>query len=280
MSEGYLILNCTRENLVQIELLAKSIRFFDNTRPICILINDESLTDDLSIIGSCIVIEDDDNVTLRYYKSLLASPFAKTIAFMPDQILTNFNVQIWENLRSMSSIVLIKNRYSYNERILDPALYYHSSIEEKSFGNSSILNTIYFNKDKGCDYVFGFGVMLSSSYDRDQILEHFSSVEHNLPVFPKYLWPEWTMTLLYETLTFKFSKFDFIHCIDLSRQENNYNNPNWSSMTWSEFLNYWVSDLGQIKIENFVQLGLVKYINTSWLSEESILHLRKNLSDA
>ena len=72
----------------------------------------------------------------------------------------------------------------------------------------------------------------------------------------------------------KITTFDFIHCIDLSKQENNYVNNNWTRR-WSEFLTYWVNEDGLVKIENFVQRGLVKYESSAWLTQEVQQHLKK-----
>jgi len=205
MNEGYLILNCTIDNVTQIELLARSIEYHDPDRSITVIINDRTVTDKLTHLNT-IYVEDTDNVTLKYFQSLMASPYTKTIAILPDQILTNFNKNVWENLRSMNSIVLPKYRYSYNVSHIPPTNYYHSSLEEKTLGTSSIINAIFFNKEKKSDYVFGLGIILSSSYDRDVFIEYISNIKNsNMPALPKYLWPEWAMTFLSEILPFKFT---------------------------------------------------------------------------
>ena len=46
-------------------------------------------------------------------------------------------------------------------------------------------------------------------------------------------------------------------------------------MTWPEFLSYWVNEQGDIKIENYVQLGLVKYNTSAWLTDSTLINLRK-----
>ena len=61
--------------------------------------------------------------------------------------------------------------------------------------------------------------------------------------------------------------------IKRSKQENNFINNNWTRR-WSEFLTYWVNDSGVVKIENFVQLGLVKYESCGWLNDESLTNLK------
>ena len=277
MSEGYLITNCSMKNLTQVELLVKSIRFFDPHRPISIVTDEKNLKKYLLYIDHEIFIENESKIeTAFYFHSLLNSPYDKTIAFYPDQILTNFNPDVWENLRGMNSIVLPKNRYSFNKEIINSELYHHSSIEEKGFNDSSILNAIFFNKSKGCDYVFGLAVMIASQYDQNEFIEFVSTMEVNsMPPMPEYLWPEWLMTFMARTLNFKITKFDFVECVDLSVRENSYVNDNWSKKAWPEFLSYWVNDHGSIKIENYVQLGLIRYNTSSWLTEITLDNLRK-----
>lgn len=274
--EGYLIVNCNMKNLTRVELLIKSIRLFDKQRPISIIAHEDNLKKYLLYVDQEIYLKHNEILSANYYYSLLASPYTKTIAFNPDQILTNFNVEVWENLRGMNSIVIPKTRSSFNGELLDYSLYAHSSVEEKSFGEGSIVDAIFFNRDKGCDYVFGMAVLLSHSYNQNEFIDFFADKENNaMPPFPKYLWPEWLMSLMYKILGFKITKFDFVNLIDLSLRENSYVNDQWSKKPWSEFLSYWVNDQGDIKIENYVQLGLVKYNTSSWLTTETLTNLRK-----
>lgn len=277
MNEGYLILNCSAENLIQAELLIKSIKFFDSTRPISIVTHENGLAQKLPYVDKEVLLTTDPEIiTANFFHSLLNSPYEKTIALAPDQILTNFNPEVWENLRGMNSIVLPKHRHNFTGEILPQSAYHHSSIEEKSFGDSSILNAVFFNKSKGCDYVFGLAVVVASQYDQNELIDFFAEEPDNaMPPFPEYLWPEWLMTMLSKILSIKVSKFDFMECIDLSIRENSYSNENWARRPWPEFLSYWVNEQGSIKIENYVQLGLVKYTTNAWLTETTLANLRK-----
>lgn len=277
MSEGYLITNCSHENLVQVELLVKSLRFFDANRPVSIVTQQEGIAQTLSYIDKEIVINNNPELsTANYYHGLLNSPYEKTIAFAPDQILTNFNADVWENLRGMNSIVLPKNRYNFNGDKIAASMYHHGSTEERSFGDSTILNAVFFNKAKGCDYVFGLAVVIASQYDQNEFIDFFANIPDNsMPSFPEYLWPEWLMTMLTKTLNLKITKFDFVDCVDLAPRENSYVNDNWSKRLWPEFLSYWVNTHGSIKIENYVQSGLIKYATSAWLTEETLANLRK-----
>jgi hypothetical protein len=276
MTEGYLIVNCSMKNLTQVELMVKSIRLFDKERPISIIAHEDNLKKYLLYIDQEIYIEPSSILSATYFHSLLASPYTKTIAFNPDQILTNFNIDVWENLRGMNSIVMPKTRSSFNGELLDYSLYTEGSTEQKSFGEGSIIDAIFFNKDKGCDYVFGMAVLIASNYDQNQCIDFFADKENNaMPPFPQYLWPEWLMSLMYKILGLKLTKFDFVNLIDLSIRENSYVNDQWSKKPWPEFLSYWVNDQGDIKIENYVQLGLVKYNTSAWLTTETLTNLRK-----
>jgi hypothetical protein len=276
MTEGYLIVNCNMKNLTQVELMIKSIRLFDKERPISIIAHEENLKKYLLYIDQEIYLEPSTILSATYFHSLLASPYTKTIAFNPDQILTNFNIDVWENLRGMNSIVIPKTRSSFNGDLLDYSLYTEGATEKKSFGEGSIIDAIFFNKDKGCDYVFGMAVLIASKYNQNEIIDFFADIENNaMPPFPQYLWPEWLMSLMYKILGFKITKFDFVNLIDLSIRENSYVNDSWSKKPWSEFLSYWVNDHGDIKIENYVQLGLVKYNTSAWLTNDTLTNLRK-----
>jgi hypothetical protein len=276
MSEGYLIVNCRKENLTQVELLVKSIRYFDSGRPISIVVNEQELKKYLLYIDKEILLQNNTIKTASYFHSLLKSPYEKTIAFDPDQILTNFNPDVWESLRGMNSIVLPKDRFNFNGEKISAELYHRGAVEEKSFGESSILNAVFFNRSKGCDYVFGLAVLIASQYNQNEFIDFFADKELNsMPSFPEYLWPEWLMSMIAKTLNFKITKFNFVDCIDLSPRENSYVNDHWSKRPWPEFLSYWINDLGSIKIENYVQLGLIKYNTNAWLTDQSLTNLRK-----
>jgi hypothetical protein len=270
MTEGYLIINSNKDNVVEVNLLIQSIRNIDPTRSIGVVVNSEDLK---FIDADNVVCVNDSNPTVEFFKSLLASPYTKTIALLPNQLLTSFNTNIWENLRSINSIVLPENRYAYNNKIIDPSLYGLSQTEIKSFNLTSIPNAIYFNKEHDCDYVFGLAIVLSSNYVQNDYIEFFVDKEHSMPPFPDFIWPSWMLSFLQSITDEKISTFDFMHCIDLSIQENNFINNNWTRR-WSEFLTYWVNDQGVLKIENFVQHGLIKYDSSAWLTEETLENLK------
>ena len=264
MDEGYLIINSHSENVLEVNLLIQSIKKIDSKRPVCVATTDNDLK---FIEADKIIYIEEPNPTVAFFKSMLDSPYIKTIALLPDQILTSFNTAIWENLRGMESIVLPKNRFSFNDMIIDPVLYPLSQTDVKSFGLTSIPNAIYFNKEKECDYIFGLAVILSSNYEQHKYIDFFADKEHSMPPFPNFIWPSWMLSFLQTITDDKITTFDFIHCIDLSKQENNYVNNNWTRR-WSEFLTYWVNEDGVIKIENFVQRGLIKYESSAWLTQE------------
>jgi hypothetical protein len=272
MSEGYLILNGNESNLLQVNLLIDSIKRFDKTRNVSVVTNNDSL----KFHGAeNVILLSEQNPTLCYFKSLLASPYTKTIGLLPDQILTMFNASVWENLRGLSPLVLLENRFSFCNMIIDPAMYVESSTELKSFNIESIPSAIFLNKEKGADDVLGLATILSSNYNQDDYINFFSDKDNMMPSFPRFIWPAWILSLLQVITEDKISKFDFMHCIDLSKQENNFNNQNWTR-NWSEFLTYWVNDQGVLKIENFVQHGLVKYSSAAWLTENTLTNLRMN----
>jgi hypothetical protein len=270
MSEGYLIINSTIDNKTEVDILISSIKRIDTTRPISVVTNDSTIS---FIEADQVIVQDELNYTLKYFKSLLASPYNKTISFLPDQILTMFDTGVWENLRSLNSVVIPKNRYSFNNDIVNPAMYASASEELKSFELESIPNAIYFNKDNGCADIFGLASILSADYNQDKFIDFFVDKEHSMPPFPTYVWPSWILSFLRSIIDQKISTFDFIHCIDLSIQENNYVNNNWTRR-WSEFLTYWVNEQGVIKIENFVQQGLIKYDSKAWLTENILKNLK------
>lgn len=271
MSEGYLIINGTKENSTEINLLITSIKKIDSVRPVSVVVDDSAAG---FIDADQVIRLADSNPTLCYFKSMIASPYTKTIALLPDQILTYFDTAVWENLRSLDSVVLPRNRYLFNNEIIDPFMYNSSSMEIKSFGLASVPNAIFFNKEQGCDYIFGLATVLCANYDRDSYIDHFADKEHEMPSFPEYIWPSWILSLLQSITEQKISTYDFMHCIDLSRQENNYFNNNWSKR-WSEFLTYWVNEECTLKIENFVQQGLVKYESPGWLTDEILENFKK-----
>lgn len=275
MSEGYLIVNCSKNNLTQVEILVKSIRYFDKSRPISIIGYETDLKKYLLYIDKELQIEP-SNETADYFRFLLGTPYEKTIAFAPDQILTDFDPKVWKNLTTMNDVVIPKNRYSFNGEEIESSLYLHSNIEQKSFNESSILNAIFFSRSKVSKLIFEMAALIASNYDQNKFIDFFSKREKSsMPPLPEQLWPEWLMTMLYKVMNLKITKFDFVNCVDLSKRENSFVNENWSRKNWPEFLSHWVNDAGIIKIENFVQTGLIKYSTDAWLTDSTLVNLRK-----
>lgn len=277
MSEGYLIVNCSMKNLTQVELLIKSIRLHDPSRPISIIAHEKNLSSYILYVDNEIYIDKKrKGESTLYFDSLLASPYEKTIAFEPDQLLTEFNPAVWENLRGMNCIVIPKTRFNFDNTELKHDKFTKTLVENKSFNTDSCLNAIYFNRTKGCDYVFGLAALIAGHYTQHEFVDFAGSLPNNaLPNFPENIWPAWIMSLLSKVVEFKIAKFDFIKCIDFSPRDNDIASANWTTKKWTEFLTYWVNDTGSIKVENFVQQGLIKYSTSAWLNEQTLTNLRK-----
>jgi hypothetical protein len=276
MSEGYLIVGCSMKNLTQVELLAKSIRLADPARPISIISYDAGLKDYILHIDQDIIFESRRmNSTAAYFHSLLKSPYEKTIAFLPDQLLIDFNTDVWENLRGMNSIVIPKTVKSFNGEIIPADQTARGQIEQQSFGEQSVLNAIFFNRNKACDYIFGMCSLLAHNYNQNTFIDFFAKQPNNMPSFPEKIWPSWLLSMMTQMLPAKITKFNFLECVDLSPREQCYTNNNWATKAWPEFLSCWVNDTGSIKIENFVQTGLVKYNTSSWLTDANLTNLRR-----
>jgi hypothetical protein len=272
MSEGYLIPLLNDDTVTQVELLACSIKAIDKTRRVVAVANKEFKG--LRGVDSIIVPEGicDDN-TFNYFYSLLKSPFDKTIAFLPDQILTKFNVDVWESLRGLAGVVVPKNKHNFAGETSPGNAYWTGSMELKSFGIATNLNAVYFNKDKDACDILGFALKICGSYNQKEatawaLEKQRESQELYLPYFPEFLWIEWVMSFIRKTSQDKIMEFDFVNSIDLSIQEMNHWSPHWSKEPWSRFLNYWVTDEAEIKIENFIQLGLIRYQHTGWLTDK------------
>jgi len=276
MSEGYLIVGCSMKNLTQVELLAKSIRLADPARPISIISHEAGLKDYILHIDQEILFESKRmNSTAVYFHSLLKSPYEKTIAFLPDQLLIDFNTDVWENLRGMNSIVIPKTVKSFNGEIISADQTARGQIEQQSFSEQSVLNAIFFNRNKACDYIFGMCSLLAHNYNQNTFIDFFAGQNHSMPSFPEKIWPSWLLSMMAQMLPAKITKFNFLECVDLSPREQCYTNNNWATKAWPEFLSCWVNDTGSIKIENFVQTGLVKYNTSSWLTDANLTNLRR-----
>ena len=95
----------------------------------------------------------------------------------------------------------------------------------------------------------------------------------SLPIFPEYMWPQWIISLIRNMLDDRIKIYDFVDCIELKMQDNNTHNNKWSKAPWNTFLKYWVTDAGEIKIENFIQNGLVHYTDVNWMSDADLTNL-------
>ena len=102
---------------------------------------------------------------------MLNSPFDKTIAFYPDQVLTAFNTGVWESLRGMGSMVVLSSRSAFNGDPVPESQYWKGDIEIKSFGFATNLNAIYFDKDKDARDIIGLAITICGNYNHDAALE-------------------------------------------------------------------------------------------------------------
>jgi hypothetical protein len=281
MTEGYLITGVNADNLKYVELLINDINHLDPGRKISLAGSGIDIVEN-SLIHNKIIFEQEyveKNPNLIYFSSVMQSPYDRTIVFLPDQLLTEFNTEIWENLRGLGPIVFPKTRKSFAYEDISDTAYTTTDIEEKTFGFSIVMNCAYYDKSLGSNSLLGFAVNLAASYQFEDYVEWFNENKKTqdilLPSFPKWITPSWVLCLLKSISPEKIKFYDFITCIDLSLQENNYQNKRWSEASWTQFLSYWVTDSGDIKIENFIQRGLIKYETTAWLTEENLKILNK-----
>ena len=277
MTEGYLILGLTVDNIKQCELLAQSIKRLDSTRPVVAVTYSD--TEFRLIDIDDVVYTDTYTVTpngLEYFNSVMSSPFDRTIALLPTQLLTQFNPGVWENLRSLGPIVFPKDMLSYSYEQIDPAIYSTSAAELKAFGYASNINAGYFDKTLGSDDIMGLA-MIFASYNNIEYLSWLQEYKQNnnttLPIFPEYIWPQWIISLVRTISDDRIKIYNFVDCIELKIQDNNTHNNKWSKSTWNTFLKYWVTDSGEIKIENFIQNGLVHYTDVNWMSNDDLTNL-------
>ena len=277
MTEGYLILGLTNDNIKRCELLAQSIKRLDPTRPVAAITysNIEFRPIDIDEI----VHTDTYTVTpmgLEYFNSVISSPFDRTIALLPNQLLTQFNPAVWENLRSLGPVVFPKHMLAYSYEQIDPTMYSNAQAELKSFGYASNINAGYFDKTLGSNDILGMA-MVFASYNNTEYLNWLRKFKEtndtSLPIFPEYMWPQWIISLIRNILDDRIKIYDFVDCIELKMQDNNTHNNKWSKAPWNTFLKYWVTDAGEIKIENFIQNGLVHYTDVNWMSDADLTNL-------
>jgi hypothetical protein len=281
MTEGYLITGVNADNLKYLELMINDINHLDPSRKISIAGSNIGHIEN-SLIDSKIEFDleyIEKNPNIIYFSSVMQSPYDRTIVFLPDQLLTEFNTEVWENLRGLGPVVFPKTRKSFSYEDIPNAAYSGASVEEKTFGFSVILNCAYYDKTLGSDSILGFAVNLAASYSFEDYVTWFGENKQQqdilLPSFPKWITPSWVMCLLKAISPEKIKFYDFITCIDLGIQDNNYWSKRWSELSWNKFLSYWVTDNGDIKIENFIQKGLIKYETTGWFNEKNFKILNK-----
>ena len=113
MTEGYLILG-PDDNVDRVELLAKSIKNIDSTRPITFItyeyIKSINGVDDIIRIDPITL----PNKNLQYFYRVMNSPYDKTIAFTENQLLLSFDINVWETLSGLGPIVFPDCRLSYS----------------------------------------------------------------------------------------------------------------------------------------------------------------------
>jgi hypothetical protein len=270
MKEVYVI-HCENENeILSTELLLKTIKHFDSSRQIIVT---TPLSADRFSVG--IVVNeytDTNNPTLNYFKAIVDVDCDRAIYFKSDQLLTHFSSECWEALRNLSSIVTLKTRFSFSGETINPALYYQDNININNLSTTKNVNAVFFDFTKTARQLLGFCIDFSSDYNykniRTYITEQINNgTQINLPTFPEYIWPSWVLSYVSLVFEEEFIEFDFLENIDVSKQEYNTGDHIWSSRSWNKFLSYWISDHGQIKIENFIQSGLLKYQTTAWLDD-------------
>lgn len=270
MKEIYII-NCeTEEQIICAELLSKSIKKFDSNRDIVVTtpLSADAFTSSVKIHN----YELTSNPTLNFFKAIVDVECDRAIYFKPDQLLTHFSDECWETLRNLSSIVTLKTRLSFSGNPIDPDVYYQDNINVSTLKITKNTNAMFLDFSKQARQLLGFCIDFCSNYNYEDVQEFAATIKENgdqnsLPSFPEFIWPSWILS--YASLLFddEFIEFDFLDNIDLSLQEYNISDHVWSGKPWHQFLSYWVSDLGQLKIENFIQSGLVKYQNTVWLND-------------
>ena len=270
MKEVYII-HCENENeILPAELLSKTIKHFDASRQVIVTtsVPATSFSDGVDVN----IYLDTGNPTLNYFKAIVDIECDRAIYFKPDQLLTHFSNECWETLRNLSSIVTLKTRFSFAGETIEPTVYYQDSININNLSTTKNVNAVFFDFTKNARQLLGFCIDFSSDYNYKNIKTYISDqinngVQISLPTFPEYIWPSWVLSYVSLIFEEEFIEFDFLENIDVSKQDYNTGDHVWSSRSWNKFLSYWISDQGQIKIENFIQSGLLKYQTTAWLDD-------------
>lgn len=270
MKEVYVI-HCENENeILSAELLSKTITHFDSSRQV--VITTPVSASQFSAGVNVNEYTDTGNPTLNYFKAIVDVDCDRAIYFKSDQLLTHFSSECWETLRNLSSIVTLKTRFSFSGETIEPSVYYQDSININNLSTTKNVNAVFFDFTKTARQLLGFCIDFSSDYNYKNIKTYITDqinngVQISLPTFPEFIWPSWVLSYVSLVFEDEFIEFDFLENIDVSKQEYNTGDHTWSSRSWNKFLSYWISDHGQIKIENFIQSGLLRYQTTAWLDD-------------
>lgn len=273
MKEVYII-NCeTEDNVLSSDLLAKTIKKFDPAREI--IITTPLPKDSFKASVQVHNYEITANPTLNYFKAVVDIECDRAIYLKPDQLLTHFSTDCWETLRNLSSIVTLKTRLSFAGTEINPDNYYQDNVNLSTLKTTKNINAVYLDFSKQARQLMGFCIDFCSNYSYDDVQDFITTIvtagdANNLPSFPEFVWPSWMISFASLVFEDEFIEFDFLDNIDLSRQEYNIVDHIWADTDWNKFLSYWVTELGQFKIENFIQSGLVKYQNAQWFNDDII----------
>jgi hypothetical protein len=270
MKEAYVI-HCEDDKQVQsAELLATTLKFYDSSRPIVVVT--PCTPTSFKVIKEVRAYESTSNPTLNYFKAIVDLDYDRILYFKPDQLMTHFTIDAWETLRNLSSVVTLEDRLDFaGEKIL-PDVYYQDSINIKTIQKTTNVNVVYFDFSKSARQLIGFCIDFSSDYSYESAQLFVRAAKDagtavDLPQFPEYIWPSWLLSFASIVFDEEFIKFNFVDNIDLSRQEFNIKDSIWASKRWNHFLSHWFTERGQLKIENFIQSGLIKYENIAWITD-------------
>jgi hypothetical protein len=273
MKEVYII-NCENETqVISTRLLFKCLKKYDPSRDV--VVSTPLSAEELSIPTTVHNYEITTNPTLNYFKAVVDVDCDRAIYFKPDQILTHFSTDCWETLRNLSSVVTLKTRLSFAGTDINPDNYYQDNVNLSTLKTTKNINAVYLDYSKQARQLMGFCIDFCSNYSYNDVQDFITDMvtagnTNSLPSFPEFIWPSWLMSFASLTFEDEFIEFDFLDNIDLSCQEYNIVDHLWADTNWNKFLSYWVSEAGQLKIENFIQSGLIKYQNTAWLNDDVI----------
>ena len=269
MKEAYVI-HCENDKQVQsAELLATTLKFYDSSRIVAVTTPCNATA--FKVITTVHTYESTSNPTLNYFKAIVDLDYDRILYFKADQLMTHFTTDAWETLRNLSSVVTLADRLDFSGEKIQPEVYYQDSINLKTVQETTNTNVVYFDFSKSARQLIGFCIDFSSDYSYESVQSFVRDMRDlgnhvDLPNFPEYIWPSWVLSFTSKVFDDEFIKFNFVDNIDLSRQELNIKDGIWASKRWNHFLSHWFTEQGQLKIENFIQSGLVKYENIAWIT--------------